>query len=176
MLVSLFDKASGVFSRRWIMGRRVVLDLSQATEPRIAVVKLPCDGSFHFAIKRISGGAASALVLVSRSGEEVLAEFADPLAAAHALKKIKVGILRPFKKIVLGALGVIVIVMAFDLAAMPRSERLASAPQAGPSSARMGSLAIPGSAAQGFGAPPPAQAPRQSSPEADAAIRMLGGK
>lgn len=175
MLVSLFDKASGFFSRRWIMGRRVALDLSQATEPRIAVVKLPCEGSFHFAIKRLPGGAASALVLASISGEEVIAEFADPLAAAHALKKIKVGILRPFKKIVLAALGVIVIVMAFDLAAIPRSERMASSAQPA-SPARTGSLSLPVPGSQGFGAPPPVQAPRQSSPEADAAIRMLGGK
>lgn len=175
MLVSLFDKASGFFSRRCIMGRRVALDLSAAVEPRVAVVSLPLEGTFYFSVKKRLDSGLSSLVLSTKDGEELLAEFSDPAEAAHALKKIKVGMLRPFKRVVLGALGVIAIVVAFDLAALPRSERLPSSSPQG--SSRMAPPAISGLGGQGLGTLPPAQspAPAQSSPEADAAIRMLGG-
>jgi len=59
----------------------------------------------------------------ANGSQQVLASFDDEFEAEQAMKRMKVGILRPFKKAVLACLGVLIIFFAFDVATAPRGGR-----------------------------------------------------
>lgn len=187
MLVSLLDHVSGIFSRRWLMGRRIVVDLGQAEERRVAVVALP-KGSFSFGLRE--RGDMSELILAEEGQpERVLGTFADPLAGEHVLKKIKFGMVRPLRKIVWAAVGLFIVIAVSDVATTSKEMRLGRAGQAdagAQGSSRTGPLGLTPeqmSSLNRQGGPRPVQGPAQSSlpprgstPETDAAIKLLKGE
>lgn len=190
MLVSFFDALTGVFSKRLLMGRRLVLDFTSAKEQRVSVLKLP-EGSFSFDLRARDDGMFALEMRSSDSSVVTLATYDDLDLAEKTMKKLKMGILKPFTKIVLAFLGLLIIILASDLASVPRSSRVpraaASAPAAAPSSLppeqlnaireRLANSATqqgPGAAA--IAVPKEAGSPTESSPEAQAAINLLKGK
>jgi hypothetical protein len=202
MLIDLLDKLTSKISKRWLIGRRMVLDLSEANENRVAVVELPV-GSFSFDIRQMDG--KSELVLVSDAGVHIVATYADRALAVRASKRIKLAMTRPLKRAVWACIGVLIVIFTLDVLSSPKSARINPAGRASPSSSapvggltqeqlstllrqRMGSQATPAqsldgsasSAASGIPVQPPAatvQEPdSQSSPEAQAALRLLKGK
>lgn len=188
MLIDLWDQVAGRLSRKWLMGRRFVIDFRDANERRIAVVELP-EGSFSFDLR--TAGDVTELVMVSDMGQRVLATFKDFAAAERSAKRVRIAMVRPFKKIVFAALGVLIVIFAFDLATTPRAMRTAR-PTMGQGATqeqmsaelRSRMMPTPAGAAANANAGQPTSAvvkpesfvDAQSSPEAQAAIRMLKGK
>jgi hypothetical protein len=182
MLNSMFDQLSGALARRRFMPKRLILDLSEARERKIAVVELP-RGSYSFGLRDADGGGATLTMEEGVGTVRDLATFDDPLAAREALRSLKVATLRPFRKIICAAAGVLFILFVCDAALSPRGFAPAQvAQQGGLGQPQAGSPAIYRGGA-GLGAPSlttgtPAGAPAapQSSPEVAEAIRMLKGQ
>lgn len=191
MLLDLTDKIAGFFTRRMLIGRRMVVDFSSAKEKRVSVIVVP-EGTFSFALSK--KGDLHEIQLVSDAGTEVLATYDDSEEADYALKKLKVAMVRPLKRVVLACLGVIIVIFAFDLMTAPKAARQPNVRQNGPTSYNSGSGLSPEqlaalrerSTANAAGMPPaPALSPQPaiadgasstSSPEAQAAISLLRGK
>ena len=176
MLTSMFDQLSGALARRRFMPKRLVLDLTDARERKVAVIELP-RGSYAFALSLGEDGATR-LTMEAGESSRVLGTFDDALAAKDALRVLKVATLRPFRKIILAAAGVLFLLFVCDAAMSPRGmpgPRQTAAAGVAPSQAYRGaggasapSLTVPSAAA-------PASA-AQSSPEVAEAIRMLKGE
>lgn len=198
MLMDLLDRVTARVSRKWLIGRRMVLDLTEANESRVAVIELP-EGTFSFDIRE--EGGASELVLTSAAGTHVVATYSSRALAMTASKRIKFAMTRPLKRVVWACLGVLLVVFTLDVATAPKSARVAAArsaptqPQLPPGVTqeqlaamlrqRMGpapgadaaSASAPRAApGPGQGAAPDAQQERQGSPEAQAALRLLRGR
>lgn len=201
MLLNVFDKITGFYSRKWLIGRRLVLDFSTSRERRVSVIELPVD-SFHIELRTVAG--VHELLMSANGSQQVLATFDDEVDAELAMKKMKVGMLRPFKKAVLACLGLLIIFFAFDVATASRGGRssqnsvttgkssqipggltqeqlaqiLRERATGGAQSSISGPAGIPGNSAQGPSANIPAQSADSAvgSPEAQAAIKLLKGK
>ena len=197
MLDSILTKFTGIVSKKWLIGRRVVLDLTASKERRISVVVVPAE-MFSFDLRETVG--AFEIVMSSDSGLQVIASFEEEDEALKVLRSIKFSILRPFKKIVMASLGVIIVLFAFDLSVMHRDTKMntlsgrpnvgTSASQSGLSPAQIAALkeqfvklntqaASAAPVQQVVGAPsgvPEVTPAQSSSPEAQAAMRLLQGK
>lgn len=185
MLMDLIDSIIGRVSRKWLVGRRFVLDLSEATERRVAVVELPT-GYFSFDLEVHDG--ATRLVLQQEGSARVLGTFSDPLAAQRCARRIRWAIVRPLRRVVLVFVAIFFIIFTFDLATSSRAARMpppraASAPTLSPEQISAMRQASQGSQPTAVAAPaapivllPGTAAGEASSPEAQAAIKMLKGR
>ena len=188
MLIDVWDQVAAKLSRKWLIGRRFVIDFRDASERRIAVVELP-DGSFSFDLRVV--GELTELVMMSDSGPRVLASFKDPVAAERSAKRIRMAVMRPLKKMIWTAIGVLMIVFILDLVTTPstmhagdRKGPIVRPSVSGAAQDQM-SAELRARIAQNLemGAANTVAAPSaepvteaQSSPEALAAIRLLKGK
>lgn len=201
MLLNFFDKITGFYSRKWLIGRRLVLDFSTSRERRVSVIELPAD-SFHIELRTVAG--VHELLMSANGSQEVLATFDDELDAELAMKKMKVGMLRPFKKVVLACLGLLIIFFTFDVATATRGGRspqnsvstgknsqnsggltqeqlaqiLRERANGNAQSSISGPAGIPANSVQAPSVSAPALATDSTvgSPEAQAAIKLLKGK
>jgi hypothetical protein len=202
MLLNVFDKITGFYSRKWLIGRRLIIDFSTSRERRVSVIELPV-ATFHIELRKVDG--AHELLMSANGSQQVLASFDDEFEAEQAMKRMKVGILRPFKKAVLACLGVLIIFFAFDVATAPRggrsvqvngattrnsqnpggltqdqvSQLLRERGSGKAQSSISGPAGIPSNPAQGPASsdmPAPATDTSVGSPEAQAAIKLLKGR
>lgn len=193
MLIDLLDRVTGRVSRKWLIGRRMVLDLSESNESRVAVVELPL-GTFSFDVRDSDG--KSELVLMSEAGSHVVATYSSRALAIKASKRIKFAMTRPLKRVVWACLGVLIVFFTFDVATTPRSARVAAGRSAAASTPlpagltqeQLGALLRQRQGPATGVAPPAAgvapvvagvpgpESEQQGSPEAQAAIRLLRGK
>lgn len=178
MLIDFLDKLMGGVSRKWLIGRRFVIDLSEAQERRLAVVELP-PGNFGFDL--VTDAEFTRLVMTVDGETKTLGTFVDAAAARKCAKRIRWAIVRPLKKIFWTFFGVFFVMLTFDLLTTPKSVRVGQAPSTSRLSAgaltpeQMSSLARQSGSA-GVQVAPSLEADASSSPAAQAAIRLLGGK
>lgn len=193
MLIDLMDRCAGRLSRRWLVGRRFVIDFRESNERRVAVIELP-EGDFSFDLRK--NGEVTELALNTGKGVKVLATFNEDETAEQAAKRVRLAMVRPFRRVVLACVGILIVMVTFDVALTPRAARMASAPplsRAGAGSGlsqeqingmilrdRSAGAPIPNPAsavAPPAAAAEQAQAEAASSPQAQVAIQLLkGGK
>lgn len=184
MLMDLIDGLVGRVSRKWLVGRRFVLDLSDAVERRVAVVELP-SGNFSFDLEAHEG--TTRLVLQQDGASRVLGTFSELVAAQRCARRVRWAMVRPLRRIVLACVGFFFVILTFDVLTMPRAvsvpgPRAAMAPSL--SSEQLAALRQASQASQsasiGAGpvaATPPGESPSDgSTPEARAAIKLLKGR
>ena len=121
MLDVLLSKITGLVSKKWLIGRRMVLDFTSSNEKRVSVIVLP-EGSFSFDLKKMNNSYE--IRLESVNGSLVLASFDDQREAEKVIKALRFKLVRPLKKIVMACLGVMIVLFTLDLASVHRDNKM----------------------------------------------------